>query len=89
MKDAILFWHERRNFKFYADDTKKSFENRTSDQSWEIDTSIYASSALKRYEKDKENPHKYNKEGDWILNLIKSGTINDMSFPQDNKDWKL
>ena len=40
-------------------------------------------------EKDKENPHKYNKEGDWILNLIKSGTINDMSFPQDNKDWKL
>ena len=56
MKDAILFWHERRNFKFYADDTKKSFENRTSDQSWEIDTSIYASSALKRYEKDKENP---------------------------------
>ena len=25
MKDAILFWHERMNFKFYADDTKKSF----------------------------------------------------------------
>ena len=24
MKDAILFWHERRNFKFYADDTKKT-----------------------------------------------------------------
>ena len=56
MKDAILFWHERRNFKFYADDTKKSFENRTSDQSWEIDTSIYASSAFKRYDGDEENP---------------------------------
>ena len=56
MKDANLIHTDRLNFKFYADDTKKSFENRTSDQCWEIDTSIYASSTLKRYEKDKENP---------------------------------
>lgn len=37
---------------------------------------------------DKTNPHKYNKEGDWIVNLAKAGTINDMSFPADNKDWR-
>ena len=56
MKDAILIHHDRLNFKFYADDTKKSFENRTRDQYWENDSSIYASSILKRYESDKENP---------------------------------
>ena len=56
MKDVIPSYNERLNFKFYADDTKKSFENRTRDQSWENDSSIYASSVLKRYESDKENP---------------------------------
>ena len=53
------------------------------------DTLVLPGYQAKKDEKDTENPHKYNKEGDWILNLIKSGTINDMSFPQDNKDWKL
>ena len=56
MKDTIQCYNDRLNYKFYADDTKKSFENRTSDRSWEIDTSIYASSAFKRYDGDEENP---------------------------------
>lgn len=42
--------------KFYGDDTKKTFENRTSDTDWEPDSSIFASAPFKRYENDPQNP---------------------------------
>ena len=48
MKDVIPGYNERLNFKFYSDDTKKSFENRTTDQSWENDGSIYGSVSMEQ-----------------------------------------
>ena len=35
--------------------------------------------------KDKENPHKYDVEANWILRMVKEGKIRDMSFPKDGR----
>lgn len=42
--------------KFYGDDTKKTFESRTSDTDWEPDSSIFASAPFTRYKNDPQNP---------------------------------
>ena len=44
------------NNKFYGDDTKKTYETRTKDANWTVDTSIYSSSIYERFKDDLNNP---------------------------------
>ena len=44
------------NNKFYGDDTKKTYETRTKDANWKVDTSIYSSSIYERFRDDLDNP---------------------------------
>ena len=44
------------NNKFYGDDAKKTYETRTKDANWTVDTSIYSSPICERFKDDLDNP---------------------------------
>ena len=56
MTASFQYSYNRLSNKFYGDDTKKTFENRSYTKSWRPDTSVFQSSIHEQYKYDQENP---------------------------------
>ena len=56
MTDTSHYTYGRLSNKFYGDDTKKTFENRSYGKSWQPDNSVFQSSIHEQYKYDQENP---------------------------------
>ena len=55
MKSIKSYNRSELSNKFYADDTKSTFENRTRYKDWGIDESIFSSSARRRIQKNPDS----------------------------------